>query len=387
VEQKDKEEDSNSEDSDDAAQNQKGKQKNKAKKDKNLGGLPRKSFKKLIKKELDKQCQQIFQDMINCKELGEKGGEQQINSSEQVVHQNVTCDGCGVGAIKGIRYKCSICKDFDFCAMCEERRGHDHAFLKIYKPEQAPVAMFTVIDENMKNAKADIEQNVREEDQFPTFFRNMVGSFMRGGHGQGHPRGGARGPWGGGRGGHCGGWKKQWKDAQGACGEWRNKKAILLSQPSQVLTGKPGEIIFANIEVQNGMNWSWKEGASLQSDYSPQAAEAFEELALPIDFAVKENSTFKLAIPIKIRHSAIASETVYEAVFLFHGAKGKQFGSRIPIKIQVQKELDEMEVLQKALRLFQEQGQMELPFEQICAILKQVNGDEAKAKEAMLKLQ
>jgi hypothetical protein len=92
-----------------------------------------------------------------------------------------------------------------------------------------------------------------------------------------------------------------------------------LSDPNQVLTGKPGEIIFANIEVKNDMNWPWKEGASLQSDFSPQAAETFEELALPIDFAVRGNSSFKLVIPIKIRHSAIAGEMVYEAVFNFHG--------------------------------------------------------------------
>lgn len=134
---------------------QKGRKK-KEKKNKEFGGLPRKCFKKLIKKELDKQCQQIFNNMMNCKELGGEGD--QINSSDQEAHQNVTCDGCGTHPIMGVRYKCSVCKNFDFCSMCEERRGHDHAFLKIYKPEQVPKAMFTVIDDQMPNAKADIEQ-------------------------------------------------------------------------------------------------------------------------------------------------------------------------------------------------------------------------------------
>jgi len=31
-----------------------------------MGGLPRKCFKKLIKKELDKQCMTIFNNLMNC---------------------------------------------------------------------------------------------------------------------------------------------------------------------------------------------------------------------------------------------------------------------------------------------------------------------------------
>lgn len=92
---------------------------------------------------------------MNCKELGGEG--EQINSGSQEVHHNVACDGCGVHPIVGIRYKCSVRKNFDFCSMCEERRGHEYAFLKIYKAEQAPKAMFTVVDDSMPNAKADIE--------------------------------------------------------------------------------------------------------------------------------------------------------------------------------------------------------------------------------------
>ena len=155
------------------------------KKDKNLGGLPRKSFKKIIKKELDKQCQQIFNNMMNMRELGQN---EEQNEDLAIIHQNITCDGCGQIPIVGIRYKCSVCKNLDYCTMCEERKGHEHAMLKIYKPNQCPKVMFTVIDENMPNAKADIEQN---DD---TFFRNQG---QRGGHCK---RGGR---WGG-RGGRCG---------------------------------------------------------------------------------------------------------------------------------------------------------------------------------------
>jgi hypothetical protein len=106
----------------------------KEKKDEKLGGLPRKQFKRLIKKELDKQCHQIFNNLMNCQEIGQNQDGDQINSEAPVVHQLVECDGCGQAPIQGVRYKCSVCKNFDFCATCEERKGHEHAFLKITNP-------------------------------------------------------------------------------------------------------------------------------------------------------------------------------------------------------------------------------------------------------------
>lgn len=115
-------------------------QKNIKKKDKDVGGLPRKQFKRLIKKEMSKQCKGIFESLMGCKDIGAPSGSEseQINSASNepsaVVHERVECDGCGVVPITGVRYKCSICKNFDYCSICEARRGHEHAFLKIMKP-------------------------------------------------------------------------------------------------------------------------------------------------------------------------------------------------------------------------------------------------------------
>lgn len=67
--------------------------------EKNVGGLPRKQFKRLIKKELDKQCHQIFNDLMNCKEIGQNQDDEQINSEGPVLHQNIECDGCGQAPI------------------------------------------------------------------------------------------------------------------------------------------------------------------------------------------------------------------------------------------------------------------------------------------------
>jgi len=54
-------------------------------------------------------------------------------TSEQ--HFGVVCDGCQ-GSIFGVRFKCSVCPDYDLCTKCEEKKVHDesHPLLKINKP-------------------------------------------------------------------------------------------------------------------------------------------------------------------------------------------------------------------------------------------------------------
>ena len=51
----------------------------------------------------------------------------------------------------GIRYKCSICKDFDYCEICEERLGHEHPFLKIKKAGGAPDVMIAMVNDDAPN--------------------------------------------------------------------------------------------------------------------------------------------------------------------------------------------------------------------------------------------
>jgi next-to-BRCA1 protein 1 len=61
-------------------------------------------------------------------------------TSDPDIHPGVVCDACG-GGISGIRYKCSVCPDYDLCSSCEAKQPgvHDplHIFLKIAKPQNA----------------------------------------------------------------------------------------------------------------------------------------------------------------------------------------------------------------------------------------------------------
>jgi hypothetical protein len=48
-------------------------------------------------------------------------------------HANVVCDICNSGPIKGIRYRCAICYDYDLCSKCEKKGKHpaSHPLLKL----------------------------------------------------------------------------------------------------------------------------------------------------------------------------------------------------------------------------------------------------------------
>ena len=75
---------------------------------------------------------------------------QNNGNSNAVVHKGITCDGCGIKPIVGVRYKCAQCEDFDLCAVCEEKdTNHRHIFLKIKYPELGQVKTYSCYDEDI----------------------------------------------------------------------------------------------------------------------------------------------------------------------------------------------------------------------------------------------
>jgi hypothetical protein len=100
------------------------------------------SIKNIEEKEKleDEKEENIIENIINTKIGNIK--EKLENEKEEVIHKNVRCDGCKKYPITGIRYKCTICHNFDYCEDCEKKfnKEHNHPFLKIRKPELAHFA-------------------------------------------------------------------------------------------------------------------------------------------------------------------------------------------------------------------------------------------------------
>jgi hypothetical protein len=50
------------------------------------------------------------------------------------VHRGVSCDGCGMENLVGVRFKCTVCPDYDVCSACEPAHDASHPLIKIKQP-------------------------------------------------------------------------------------------------------------------------------------------------------------------------------------------------------------------------------------------------------------
>ena len=64
------------------------------------------------------------------------------NKNEEKVHEGIYCSECKDNVV-GIRYKCVVCEDFNYCEKCEAefKEKHGHPMLKINKPEMCPISI------------------------------------------------------------------------------------------------------------------------------------------------------------------------------------------------------------------------------------------------------
>ena len=48
----------------------------------------------------------------------------QNEAEDDVVHQGIKCDGCEMNPIKGLRYECLDCHDYDLCERCYNKEKY-----------------------------------------------------------------------------------------------------------------------------------------------------------------------------------------------------------------------------------------------------------------------
>lgn len=87
------------------------------------------------------KLQNEFQLKVTSDILNIKQQQYENRSVQDVYHDNILCQKCLSTNIKGIRYLCAECDNYNICDKCEKQRTHnhpiDHLFLKITKPINA----------------------------------------------------------------------------------------------------------------------------------------------------------------------------------------------------------------------------------------------------------
>lgn len=88
-----------------------------------------------IKNNIKSQILLNNNNIQNINNKNESDIKNNINSST-VIHHSICCNNCGEENIKGIRYKCSVCPNFNLCSECESLDIHDdsHILIKINYP-------------------------------------------------------------------------------------------------------------------------------------------------------------------------------------------------------------------------------------------------------------
>jgi Zinc finger, ZZ type len=71
-----------------------------------------------------------------------------LDVPDPAVHDGITCNGCKINPIRGIRWKCMECDDYDLCNACRSSGTHppSHKMLKLESPEDAEALKEAVRD-------------------------------------------------------------------------------------------------------------------------------------------------------------------------------------------------------------------------------------------------
>jgi hypothetical protein len=89
---------------------------------------------------------------FNDQEMNLDSFEEKFNDS---VHRYIKCAFCNVEPIKGLRFKCDVCFDFDLCLKCF-KETQNIAMIKSHRPQEHSMV---VIGET-ESLEIDIEQDI-----------------------------------------------------------------------------------------------------------------------------------------------------------------------------------------------------------------------------------
>ena len=94
-----------------------------------LNDIINKNFNKIKEELINESNSQLSQIVMESKinNIQNGGEEDNIEVPDSVEeHAGISCSGCGICPIYGIRYRCVYCSGFDYCEKCEKEKGYIH---------------------------------------------------------------------------------------------------------------------------------------------------------------------------------------------------------------------------------------------------------------------
>lgn len=273
---------------------------------------------------------------------------------EGVLHRGITCDGCGTRPVKGIRYKCSECPDYDLCQDCEAKDVHNHhVFLKL----KTPMGVDIIYSHRTEDAPAQPAPEVNFQTHNPPFAHPQVPHpHPHGPHGQ-NPWGHfGQGRFGGRHGGHRGGCGRNWQnnnplmqlakqflggltnDSSSDSEEREQKpkeerkrcwdlRPVITKKPNEVILGTAGGLQVIETTIQNQSPWPY----TLRAVQMLQADAGIEFIPIQTDVLLKHNESQEFCLAVQLPQTA----GLYKATFGFFNHKGKNQGEKLTVEFQV----------------------------------------------------